>query len=294
MAQSMRRTRDMLGPLRVNFCLGCTSKWVNTPSTKVSLQCDDLLENYDATAHSTFAAKVNYLAQNESDIEFAVRELCRNMSSPHKLNWDGLKRLGRHSGERPRVASMFASQQMPDAVTVHVDTDRAGCLVTRRPTKVEVAMFGEHCLRIWSVSQQMRALSSSEAVYYSMTRSAGVVFSILGVICDMNVVVSIAVCTDSSAAKEFDSSRELRKVRHVELSEIWLRDRVARGKVSLVKVVGDDNFGNVATEHVPADRVEQTLRATSNYVRSRRHDIVHQSAGQSQYFMPYCTVHHVC
>ena len=174
--------------------------------------------------------------------------------------------------------SMFAYQQVPDAVTVHVDIDHAGCLVTRKSTSGGVAMFGEHCLKTWSVNQQVIALSSGEAEYYGMVKGASVALGMSGMLRDMNVNVSIVVCTDSSAAKGIASRRGLGKVRHIELSELWLQDQVARGKISLVKVAGDDNFSDSLTKHASADRIEQTLRATNNYVRAGRHAIMPQLA----------------
>ena len=93
---------------------------------------------------------------------------------------------------------------------------------------------------------------------------------------DINISVNIVVCTDSSAAKGIASRRGLGKVRHIELSELWLQDQVARGRISIVKIAGEDNFSDSLTKHASADRIEQTLHATNNRVRSGRHSIMPQ------------------
>ena len=137
-------------------------------------------------------------------------------------------------------------------------------------------MFGEHCIKTWSMHQQVIALSSGEAEYYGMVKGASTALGITGMLRDMNISVNIVVCTDSSAAKGIASRRGLGKVRHIELSELWLQDQVARGKMSVVKIAGEDNFSDSLTKHATADRIEQTLRATNNYVRLGRHSIMPQ------------------
>jgi hypothetical protein len=53
---------------------------------------------------------------------------------------------------------------------------------------------------------------------------------------DMNVIIGpIDVNTDASAAKGIASRRGLGKIRHIELSQLWLQDRVSRGELTIRK-----------------------------------------------------------
>ena len=137
-------------------------------------------------------------------------------------------------------------------------------------------MFGEHCIKTWSVNQQVIALSSGEAEYYGMVKGASAALGLSGMLRDMNISVDTVICTDSSAAKGIASRRGLGKVRHIELSELWLQDQVARGRISVRKISGDDNFSDSLTKHASSDRIEQTLRETNTQIRTGRHSIMPQ------------------
>ena len=45
----------------------------------------------------------------------------------------------------------------------------------------------------------------------------------------------IVLCSDSSAAKGIANRRGLGKLRHIELSELWLQDQVNRGRIVVAK-----------------------------------------------------------
>ena len=79
-----------------------------------------------------------------------------------------LKRLGRYLLDKSRVIVCFAYQEALEAIDVWIDTDHVGCLATRKSTSGGVIMYGSHCLKTWSVNQQVIAMSSGDAQYYGM------------------------------------------------------------------------------------------------------------------------------
>ena len=95
--------------------LNQSSNCVNTPSTQQLLQNQDVseLEPEKATLYRAHVARANYLAQDRSDIGFAVKELCRQMSEPRICDWERLKRLGRYLLHRTRVIALFEYQKNP-------------------------------------------------------------------------------------------------------------------------------------------------------------------------------------
>ena len=68
-----------------------------------------------------------YLAQDRSDIAFAVKELSRRMSKPYKKYWTSLKRLGRYLLKRERAVIYYDYQSCLRAWSAWVDSDWAGC-----------------------------------------------------------------------------------------------------------------------------------------------------------------------
>ena len=84
--------------------------------------------------YRALVARANYLANDRSDIGFEVKELCMHMSSPRQCDWDSLKRLGRYLLGLPRVIANFEYQSCQDNLRGWIDTDHAGCTITRKST----------------------------------------------------------------------------------------------------------------------------------------------------------------
>ena len=74
------------------------------------------------------------MAQDRTDVLFAVKELCRSMSSPTEGDWTALKRLGRYLVDKTRVKVSFPYQDVVKKLTVWGDTDYAGYRKTRKST----------------------------------------------------------------------------------------------------------------------------------------------------------------
>ena len=157
---------------------------------------------------------------------------------------------------------------------MYVDTDHAGCLETRKSTSGGVALHGCHCIKTWSATQQVIALSSGEAEYYGMVKGAGNAIGISGVFQDMGFQYDITVYIDSSAAKGISSRRGLGKVRHIELNELWLQEQVARGRIAIRKIRGEDNFSDSLTKHSNQDRIKQTMDGAHQRIARGRHEIM--------------------
>ena len=196
------------------------------------------------------------------------------MAAPTVADWDKLKRLGRYLLNKSRVVVGFPYQSEQPNLDVYVDTDYAGCPKTRKSTSGGAVMLGLHCLKTWSSNQPVVALSSGEAEFYGMVKGSSNALGIKGTLDDMGVGVSISVYTDSSAAKGIASRRGLGKVRHVELSELWLQDQVAKGRIRVHKVGGDENFADSFTKHSNSDRISQTLHGTNQKIVAGRHSIM--------------------
>ena len=92
-------------------------------------------------------------------------------------------------------------------------------------------MLGSHLIKSWSTTQQVIALSSGEAEYYSMVRGGSLGMGVSAIAKDMSVSFEIRRKTDASAAKGIASRRGLGKVRHIDVSQLWLQDRVNKGEI---------------------------------------------------------------
>ena len=70
------------------------------------------LSKEEAALYRAMTARANYLSQDRSDIQFAVKELSRAMSSPTVSDRMQLKRLGRYLIDRPRITIVPGASQI--------------------------------------------------------------------------------------------------------------------------------------------------------------------------------------
>ena len=110
---------------------------------------DDELRGLDLTKYRSVVARANFVAQDRPDIRYSVKELCRDMSRPVQSNTQRLKKLVRYLLAHPRVVWKIKLRHQgdeQDCVTVMVDSDWAGCSVTRK-------MWRGVCLKACSTTQ---------------------------------------------------------------------------------------------------------------------------------------------
>merc|ERR1711966_585805 len=89
-----QRHADMIVGM-LGYTVG-VSKSLSIPGEKFVLEENDIpLASPQATQFRAIVARANYLAQDRSDIMFAVKELTRHMSKPTEASWTLLKRLAR-------------------------------------------------------------------------------------------------------------------------------------------------------------------------------------------------------
>ncbi len=103
-------------------------------------------------------------------MQFAVKELCREMSTPTTRSWKRLKRVARYL--YPVLSYGFEKQCSQSVVEAYVDSDHAGCRESRKSTTCFALMHGRHSLKTGSSTQTTIAMSSGEAELYAVVRGA--------------------------------------------------------------------------------------------------------------------------
>ena len=90
------------------------------------------LKGEDATRYRALMARGIYLAQDRTDIQFAVTELGRDMSCPSGKGWRRLKRLGRYLVDKGRYDTWCRYEAWAGKITVWTETGYAGCGRSRK------------------------------------------------------------------------------------------------------------------------------------------------------------------
>ena len=132
-------------------------------------------------------------------------------------------------------------------------------------------MWGDHIIKSWSKTQSVIALSSGEAEYYGMVKGASEGLGIQSVLRDFEINVMLTLKSDASAAIAIASRRGLGKVRHIEVCQLWLQEKVRSGEVKVVKVGTDENVADSLTKYVSSEILRNHMRATGQLAREGRH-----------------------
>jgi hypothetical protein len=261
------------------------AKTVGTPGVRIKaedLVKEEMLGKEEATMYRACVARANYLGQDRSDIQYAVKELCRRMSEPTMNDWIALKRLGRYLLGHGRYVVKFGYQGPVGSMSVWTDTDYAGCLRTRKSTTGGVLMIGEHTIKGWSTTQSVIALSSGEAEYYGMVRGGSIGMGIKALGKDLGVDWKVRILTDASAAHGIANRWGLGKVRHLETCQLWLQKKVADGEIEVEKVKGTENPADALTKHLGTDDIKKHIQETNGILEPGRHSMMPKADGEKR------------
>ena len=213
----------------------------------------------EASKYRAITARMNYLAQDRSDLQFAANAACKYMSSPRQQDWSILKRAARYLSGAPRATQTFVWQTMPKHIVTHTDSDWAGDKETRKSTSGGTMSLGSHTIKTWSTSQHCVALSSGEAELYALVRGAAQSKGLMSMLKDFGMNVCTTVCTDATAAIGIAHRQGLGKVRHLDVQYLWVQSEVAEGRLRVEKIPTRDNPADIFTKPVPKDCMDRHL-----------------------------------
>ena len=226
----------------------------------------------ERTEFRAVAARLNYMAMDMPDVQYACKEACRDMAAPTRQSWRKLKKLGRYLVGREAVLWRFPWKEEVGSWRVFTDSDWAGDIKTRRSTSGGIMMLGPHCLKSWSSTQSSPALSVCEAEYYALVDGATRVLGVQAAARELGIEaedVVLEMHTDSSSAKSLASRRGLGRVRHIEVRWLWLQQAVAEGRFRLRKVLGVVNPADVCTKYLSKNDIRQKLKTVNIEVKSK-------------------------
>ena len=239
------------------------------------------LSPQDATTFRALSARGNFLSQDRADISYSSKELCRDFAIPNKKSHEKLKRLVRYLAGQPRLIHMYPWQDIEEASTlnVYVDTDFAGCRESRRSTSGGVAMLGAHTIKHWSKTQTTLALSSGEAELHGIAAGAAQAIGVQTILKDLGFNVKIKVHSDATAAIGIARRKGMGKLRHLDVSGLWVQDKVRSGAMDLVKVDGTKNPADALTKYVDAGILHRSMRDMGLELRGGRAEAAPEAMG---------------
>ena len=100
---------------------------------------------------------------------------------------------------------------------------------------------------------------------------------IKSMLADLGVDLRVRLRTDASAAKGIASRRGLGKIRHIEVNQLWLQEKVNAGDIEVMKVKGDGNLADALTKPLDGPGVTKHLKLTGQDIVTGRHDLTPES-----------------
>ena len=136
-------------------------------------------------------------------------------------------------------------------------------------------MLGAHTLKSWSTNQAVLALSSGEAEYYAIVKAQSVALGIRSLAADLGITFecAIAIKSDASAAIGISSRVGIGKVRHIEVTQLWVQEKVASGEIVIQKVATEDNLADALTKAVDAQTIQKHVLGTGAEILIDRHSL---------------------
>ena len=253
-----------------------TCKPVRTPGEKQSAQ--DVATRMSlptvppdrVSFYRSLVMRIAFLSQDRPDLSEATKCLARRMAGPNESDFKDLKRLGRYLRGTTRMVQKFYPQKFCQEVTMYVDSDFAGCLMTRRSTSGLVCLFGRHVVKHSSTLQSTISLSSGESEFYAIVKGVATGYSIQELLRGWNVETKLKVKTDSSAALGTCNRIGLGKSRHVQTRFLWVQEQLAAGYFELEKVETSKNIADICTKSLNAEAAGRHVKSMSYEVLAGR------------------------
>ena len=186
-----------------------------------------------------------------------------------------MKRLLGYLKGAPRAVLHFEYQQLPTGFVTWTDSDFAGCDKTRKSTSAGVIQFGTHLIKTWATNQAVIALSSGESEYYASVKAGSQSIGVKAIAHDMGIRLSgpTTLKSDAGAAIGIGNRIGSGKVRHIEVTQLWLQDKVTQKVFILEKVSTDDNLADALAKGVDATSIQARLEGIRVELRCDRHQL---------------------
>ena len=180
---------------------------------------------------------------------------CESMLHVHvqpksQMTGRGLKRAAKYLKGCPDTGIMFEVQTAPGRLTVQSDSDWAGDKSTRKSVSAGNIRYGQHLFRSWSKDHTVMAMELHAAcVAAQEALGTEIMARELGVRLD-----AMELQAGANAAIGTIGRQGWGKLRHLDLSNLWLQS-VVRGKhVNLKKVQSESNMADLGTMTFEKDK----------------------------------------
>ncbi|GJV59869.1 retrovirus-related pol polyprotein from transposon TNT 1-94 [Tanacetum coccineum] len=211
----------------------------------------------DPTHYHGMVGTLMYLTSSRPDLVYAVCMCARYQARPTEKHLHAVKRIFQYlRGTVNR--GLWYSEDYAISLTAFADADHAGCQDTRRSTSGSMQLLGDKLISWSSKRQKSAAISSTKAVYISLSgccaqalwmRSQltdyGLGFNKIPMYCDNKS--AIALCCNN-----FQHSRS----KQIDIKYHFIKEQVENGVVELYFVRTEYQLADIFTKALCRERIE--------------------------------------
>ena len=114
-------------------------------------------------------------------------------------------------------------------------------------------------LKFHSSTQKVEALSSGEAEWYALVKTASAGIGLQNLANDLGVGTGLVLAGDATAASGIAHRRGAGKIRHIEVCTLWLQRHITEKRISLHREPGETNPADLGTKYLDQKRLFQLL-----------------------------------
>ena len=245
----------------------------------------ELLSPAEATIYRAVTARLNYLAADRADLQYASKCHSTGMAKPTVEDWDLIKKTARYLKYRPRMVQLFKFESGSSVLHGFADSDWAGERPSMKSTSGGALVWGTSLLKSWSITQSTIATSTAEAELYAMARCAQQALGLASLARDFGVELSARVHSDASAAIGVALRAGLGgRMRHVKVQYMWIQEAVATKEIDLKKIKTDLNPADIFAKFLACEILDTHLKYLCLRFPERPKDPVESQAEQMRLF----------
>ena len=118
-------------------------------------------------------------------------------------------------------------------------------------------MVGGCLVKHWAKTQTTISLSSGKSEFHGIANGMARALGIQSLMNDMGWKLPVTVHSDATAAIGIARRKGLGKIRHLDVTDLWIQDKVRSKSIGLKKVLGADNPADMFYEICRASHPEQ-------------------------------------
>ena len=140
-------------------------------------------------------------------------------------------------------------------------------------------MHGAHNIKHWAKTQTTVCLSSGEAELRGISDGLAQALGIQSIAKDLGLSWSIKMFSDATAAIGIARRRGMGRIRHLDVTDLWVQEKFTSKAASIDKVLGTENPADILTKHVDGPALKVALQKMGMVALDGRSGVAPQAMG---------------